>query len=173
MADDRSGFAGPCRPTRAAFKSAGIQEAQLGEMIRQRVVGGAGGGTNPEQLFAAGYAASFHGMLSLLAPRGQGRLCRCYRRRHGGLRARSTRPRLRTGGRPARAPVRRGACRGRGTGARCRTSVPENERNNPQCGARYHQPWQRRYMRRGFKRPAAFFFLFSLALLAGADGRPQ
>ncbi|CAG9166342.1 OsmC family protein [Cupriavidus respiraculi] len=38
-------------------------------MIRQRVVGGAGGGTNPEQLFAAGYAASFPGMLSLLAPR--------------------------------------------------------------------------------------------------------
>lgn len=30
-------------------------------------LGGAGGGTNPEQLFAAGYAACFHGALSLLA----------------------------------------------------------------------------------------------------------
>ena len=30
-------------------------------------MGGAGGGTNPEQLFAAGYAACFHGALSLLA----------------------------------------------------------------------------------------------------------
>lgn len=28
---------------------------------------GPGGGTNPEQLFAAGYAACFHGVLSLLA----------------------------------------------------------------------------------------------------------
>ncbi|WP_407850323.1 Ohr family peroxiredoxin [Bordetella petrii] len=30
-------------------------------------LGGQGGGTNPEQLFAAGYAACFHGALSLLA----------------------------------------------------------------------------------------------------------
>lgn len=30
-------------------------------------LGGPGGGTNPEQLFAAGYAACFHGILSLLA----------------------------------------------------------------------------------------------------------
>ncbi|SAL80307.1 OsmC family protein [Caballeronia terrestris] len=30
-------------------------------------LGGPGGGTNPEQLFAAGYAACFHGALSLLA----------------------------------------------------------------------------------------------------------
>ncbi|MCD0502354.1 Ohr family peroxiredoxin [Bordetella petrii] len=29
-------------------------------------LGGGGGGTNPEQLFAAGYAACFHGALSLL-----------------------------------------------------------------------------------------------------------
>jgi len=33
--------------------------------------GGPGGGTNPEQLFAAGYAACFHGALSLLAQREQ------------------------------------------------------------------------------------------------------
>ncbi|MEO6957147.1 MAG: Ohr family peroxiredoxin [Antricoccus sp.] len=30
-------------------------------------MGGAGGGTNPEQLFAAGYAACFHGALTLAA----------------------------------------------------------------------------------------------------------
>jgi len=30
-------------------------------------LGGAGGGTNPEQLFAAAYAACFHGALNLLA----------------------------------------------------------------------------------------------------------
>ena len=32
-------------------------------------LGGAGGGTNPEQLFAAGYGACFHGALNLLALR--------------------------------------------------------------------------------------------------------
>lgn len=32
-------------------------------------LGGPGGGTNPEQLLAAGYAACFHGALSLLAQR--------------------------------------------------------------------------------------------------------
>jgi osmotically inducible protein OsmC len=32
-------------------------------------LGGQGGGTNPEQLFAAGYAACFHGALNLLAAR--------------------------------------------------------------------------------------------------------
>ena len=32
-------------------------------------LGGPGGGTNPEQLFAAGYASCFHGALSLLAAR--------------------------------------------------------------------------------------------------------
>ncbi len=32
-------------------------------------LGGPGGGTNPEQLFAAGYAACFHGVLCLLAER--------------------------------------------------------------------------------------------------------
>ena len=34
-----------------------------------KALGGPGGGTNPEQLFAAGYAACFHGALSLLASR--------------------------------------------------------------------------------------------------------
>lgn len=32
-------------------------------------MGGEGGGTNPEQLFAAGYGACFHGALNLLAAR--------------------------------------------------------------------------------------------------------
>lgn len=32
-------------------------------------LGGPGGGTNPEQLFAAGFAACFHGALNLLAAR--------------------------------------------------------------------------------------------------------
>jgi osmotically inducible protein OsmC len=32
-------------------------------------LGGSGGGTNPEQLFAAGFAACFHGALNLLAAR--------------------------------------------------------------------------------------------------------
>ena len=34
-------------------------------------LGGSGGGTNPEQLFAAGYAASFHGAITLLAAKDQ------------------------------------------------------------------------------------------------------
>lgn len=34
-------------------------------------LGGSGNGTNPEQLFAASYAACFHGALSLLAARAQ------------------------------------------------------------------------------------------------------
>jgi Ohr subfamily peroxiredoxin len=34
-----------------------------------KALGGPGGGTNPEQLFAAGYAACFHGALNLLAAR--------------------------------------------------------------------------------------------------------
>ncbi|CAG9166851.1 Ohr family peroxiredoxin [Cupriavidus respiraculi] len=39
------------------------------ELRLPRALGGAGGGTNPEQLFAAGYAACFHGALRLLAQR--------------------------------------------------------------------------------------------------------
>ncbi|SAK45735.1 peroxiredoxin [Caballeronia pedi] len=34
-----------------------------------QALGGTGGGTNPEQLFAAGYAACFHGAMVLLAAR--------------------------------------------------------------------------------------------------------
>lgn len=39
------------------------------ELRLPEVLGGPGGGTNPEQLFAAAYAACFHGALSLLATR--------------------------------------------------------------------------------------------------------
>jgi lipoyl-dependent peroxiredoxin len=37
------------------------------ELRTPDALGGPGGGTNPEQLFAAGYAACFHGALTLLA----------------------------------------------------------------------------------------------------------
>src|SRR5262249_31718750 len=39
------------------------------ELRLPAALGGPGGGTNPEQLFAAAYAACFHGALSLLASR--------------------------------------------------------------------------------------------------------
>lgn len=39
------------------------------ELRMPEELGGPGGGTNPEQLFAAGYAACFHGSLMLLAVR--------------------------------------------------------------------------------------------------------
>lgn len=39
------------------------------ELRMPEELGGPGGGTNPEQLFAAGYAACFHGSLMLLAAR--------------------------------------------------------------------------------------------------------
>jgi len=40
-------------------------------------LGGPGGGTNPEQLFAAGYATCFHGALSLLAAQAGVPVCDC------------------------------------------------------------------------------------------------
>jgi organic hydroperoxide reductase OsmC/OhrA len=43
-------------------------DGQLSVDLRlPKALGGPGGGTSPEQLFAAGYAACFHGALSLLA----------------------------------------------------------------------------------------------------------
>lgn len=45
-------------------------DGQLSVDLRlPQALGGPSGGTNPEQLFAAGYAACFHGALSLLAAR--------------------------------------------------------------------------------------------------------
>lgn len=54
------------RASGVARSDDGTLELQL-RMPEQ--LGGPGGGTNPEQLFAAGYAACFHGALSLLAAR--------------------------------------------------------------------------------------------------------
>ena len=54
-------------------RASGIARSQDGELeLHLRLpkeLGGDGGGTNPEQLLAAGYAACFHGALSLLAAR--------------------------------------------------------------------------------------------------------
>lgn len=54
-------------------RASGIAASDDGElMLELRLpveLGGSGGGTNPEQLFAAGYAACFHGALSMLAER--------------------------------------------------------------------------------------------------------
>ena len=52
-------------------RASGIACSDDGELLVELrlpvELGGAGGGTNPEQLFAAGYAACFHGALSMLA----------------------------------------------------------------------------------------------------------
>ncbi|MGE8163564.1 Ohr family peroxiredoxin [Paraburkholderia sp. NPDC080076] len=52
-------------------RASGIARSDDGNLVVHlrlpRALGGPGGGTNPEQLFAAGYAACFHGALSLLA----------------------------------------------------------------------------------------------------------
>ncbi|MEX3952889.1 MULTISPECIES: Ohr family peroxiredoxin [Paraburkholderia] len=54
-------------------RASGIASSDDGQLaVELRLpeeLGGPGGGTNPEQLFAAGYAACFHGALSLLAAR--------------------------------------------------------------------------------------------------------
>lgn len=54
-------------------RASGIARSEDGELeLHLRLpgeLGGEGGGTNPEQLLAAGYAACFHGALSLLAVR--------------------------------------------------------------------------------------------------------
>jgi Ohr subfamily peroxiredoxin len=54
-------------------RASGIARSEDGNLdVHLRLpeaLGGPGGGTNPEQLFAAGYAACFHGALSLLAER--------------------------------------------------------------------------------------------------------
>jgi Ohr subfamily peroxiredoxin len=54
-------------------RASGVARSTDGELdVQLRLppaLGGPGGGTNPEQLFAAGYAACFHGALSLLASR--------------------------------------------------------------------------------------------------------
>lgn len=52
-------------------RSSGVAESDDGnlkvDLRLPKELGGAGGATNPEQLFAAGYAACFHGALMLVA----------------------------------------------------------------------------------------------------------
>ncbi|RQR47548.1 Ohr family peroxiredoxin [Burkholderia sp. Bp9140] len=59
-------------------RSSGHARSATGELdvsLRLPVeLGGAGGGTNPEQLFAAGFAACFHGALTLVATKRRIRL---------------------------------------------------------------------------------------------------
>jgi Ohr subfamily peroxiredoxin len=54
-------------------RASGIARSDDGQLAVDlrlpEALGGPGGGTNPEQLFAAGYAACFHGAMSLLAAR--------------------------------------------------------------------------------------------------------
>ena len=49
-----------------ARSSDGIVDVDLATPVE---MGGAGGATNPEQLFAAGYAACFHSALKVVAKR--------------------------------------------------------------------------------------------------------
>ena len=58
------GVAKHARASGAAKSSDGTLDVQL---RLPKELGGPGGRTNPEQLFAAGYAACFHGALSLIA----------------------------------------------------------------------------------------------------------
>lgn len=60
------GEAGHGRASGVVKSDDGALEAHLRLPIE---LGGAGGGSNPEQLLAAGYAACFHGALRLLASR--------------------------------------------------------------------------------------------------------
>ncbi len=52
-------------------RASGVARSDDGDLDVQlrlpAALGGSGGGTNPEQLFAAAYAACFHGALSMLA----------------------------------------------------------------------------------------------------------
>jgi len=56
-------------------RASGIARSDDGNLILDlrlpAAMGGPGSGTNPEQLFAAGYAACFHGALSLIGKRAQ------------------------------------------------------------------------------------------------------
>ncbi|MEN7526903.1 MULTISPECIES: Ohr family peroxiredoxin [unclassified Cupriavidus] len=54
-------------------RASGVARSDDGNLVLDlrlpAALGGPGGGTNPEQLFAAGFAACFHGALSLIARR--------------------------------------------------------------------------------------------------------
>lgn len=59
----------------AHARASGIARSDDGNLVLDlrlpAAMGGPGSGTNPEQLFAAGFAACFHGALSLLARRSE------------------------------------------------------------------------------------------------------
>jgi len=58
---------GEARHARASGRALS-DDGELDVQLRlPRPLGGTGGGTNPEQLFAAGYGACFHGAMSLVA----------------------------------------------------------------------------------------------------------
>lgn len=58
---------GAARHARASGRAVS-EDGNLDLVLRQpRELGGSGGGTNPEQLFAAGFAACFHGAMTMVA----------------------------------------------------------------------------------------------------------
>ncbi|MHC6155841.1 Ohr family peroxiredoxin [Bradyrhizobium elkanii] len=58
---------GEARHGRASGAAKSDDGALCVDLRLPKELGGPGGGTNPEQLFAAGFAACFHGALSLIA----------------------------------------------------------------------------------------------------------
>ncbi len=58
---------GEARHARASGRAVSDDGALDVTLRVPKALGGMGGGTNPEQLFAAGYGACFHGALSLIA----------------------------------------------------------------------------------------------------------
>lgn len=65
---------GEARHARASGRARSSDDALDLDLRVPSALGGPGGGTNPEQLFAAGYAACFHGALSLIATKRKIRL---------------------------------------------------------------------------------------------------
>ena len=63
----RGGETGHGRASGVARSDDGVLQVDL--RLPPALLGGPGGGTNPEQLFAAAYGACFHGALQLLATR--------------------------------------------------------------------------------------------------------
>lgn len=65
---------GEARHARASGRAVSSDGALSLDLRVPQALGGPGGGTNPEQLFAAGYAACFQGALSLIAAKRKIRL---------------------------------------------------------------------------------------------------
>ena len=107
-------------------------------------LGGDGAGTNPEQLFAAGYAACFHSALRLVGRQAEGRPDGLRRRRQDPHR----RPRRRSRLRPRRGtrdrPARRGPGNRRGPRGQGPPGLPVLQRHPRQHHCRHHHPGGRR-----------------------------